>query len=191
MPPPVPDPHSLVPTSTSGLGWASQQSGELIGTCGQWPSNPQPRSTMDFIAWKLIPAGIPPQAKGGRTAQKGSPPRRIPAFRRRSGCIPAEPYPPLKREELIPCSESRATAPSHNRQVNFGASAPGARPHKTGLARPARKGRRSGSRLQFEWIASGLTAVSFWTAPRRLIAGLEGQVRSGSRRAPPRPIESE
>jgi len=36
-----------------------------------------------------------------------------------------------------------------------------------------------------------LTAVSFWTALRRLIAGLEGEVGFGSRRALPRPIESE
>ena len=31
--------------------------------------------------------------------------------------------------------------------------------------------------FSFEWIASGLTAVCFWTALRRLIAALEGPVR--------------
>jgi hypothetical protein len=33
-----------------------------------------------------------------------------------------------------------------------------------------------GSRLHFEWIASGLTVVSFWTVPRPWIAALEGPV---------------
>ena len=29
--------------------------------------------------------------------------------------------------------------------------------------------------ITFEWIAQGCTAKSFWTAPRRSIAGLEGR----------------
>ena len=45
--------------------------------------------------------------------------------------------------------------------------------------------------LRFEWIVSGLTAVCFWTVPRRPIAGLEGQVRFGFGWTLPRPIESE
>ncbi len=34
-----------------------------------------------------------------------------------------------------------------------------------------------GSRLSFEWIASGLTVVCFWTAPSHWVSGLEGPVR--------------
>jgi hypothetical protein len=35
-----------------------------------------------------------------------------------------------------------------------------------------------GSRLSFEWIANGFTAICFWTVPRRLIAALESRARS-------------
>jgi hypothetical protein len=31
--------------------------------------------------------------------------------------------------------------------------------------------------ISFEWIAQGFTAVSFWTAPWRLITGLEDRFR--------------
>ena len=48
---------------------------------------------------------------------------------------------------------------------NFGDSAPTARPQKTGAP--------VGSRLRFEWIADGCTALCFWTGTRRLIASLE------------------
>jgi hypothetical protein len=58
------------------------------------------------------------------------------------------------------------------RTKTFGASAPVARPTKNWSPDTIR-----GSRLHFEWIVSGLTAVSFWTARRRLIAALEGPAR--------------
>jgi hypothetical protein len=32
--------------------------------------------------------------------------------------------------------------------------------------------------ISFEWIAQGFTAVSFWTAPWRLITGLEDRLRA-------------
>jgi hypothetical protein len=44
--------------------------------------------------------------------------------------------------------------------LNFGASAPGSSPQKTGA--PTRIGAAA---FSFEWIVSGLTVVSFWTAP--------------------------
>jgi hypothetical protein len=45
------------------------------------------------------------------------------------------------------------------------------------------------SRLRFEWKASGLTVVSFWTVPKP--SGLEGQVRFNFGWTLPGPIESE
>jgi hypothetical protein len=42
--------------------------------------------------------------------------------------------------------------------------------------------RQTGAVFHFEWIVPGLTAVCFWTAPRRLIGGLDGHVGSGSPR---------
>ena len=42
--------------------------------------------------------------------------------------------------------------------------------------RPASADSDATAVIQFEWIVSGLTAVCFWTAPRRLIAALEGPV---------------
>ncbi len=57
----------------------------------------------------------------------------------------------------------------------FGASAPVPSPQKNWSPDSLR-----GSRLSFEWIAAGLTAVCFWTAPGRRTAAslaLEGPVR--------------
>ena len=173
--------------------WASQESGDLIGTCGQWLPQRKDKygeKNDGFIALKLMPAGYPAKQSG-----TGRPERQ-----------PALPYTSLQTAlRLHPCralssAEARMSldraaalrnAPGHNRSVNFGASAPKARPQKTGLARPAGNGQRSESRLQFEWIAPGLTAVCFWTAPRRWIAELEGRMGFGSRRTLPRPIESQ
>jgi hypothetical protein len=196
MPPLVTEQHTGA-WSTPALCWARQESGVLIGTCGQrlFHPHPQPHERYDqkndgFIALKLIPAGYPAHQSG-----TGRPERQ-----------PALPYTSLQTAlRLHPCralssaeagrsigqtEAPRNRAHRHNRSVNFGASAPEARPQKTGPARPSGNGRRSGSRLQIEWIAPGLTAESFWTVRRRLIAALEGPVRSGSRQALPDPIES-
>jgi hypothetical protein len=53
-----------------------------------------------FIALRLMPAG----GKGGGPRQ-GGPPGRISVLSRRPGCVPAEPYPPLKLVD-IPCHSS-------------------------------------------------------------------------------------
>jgi hypothetical protein len=63
----------------------------------------------------------------------------------------------------------------HFRTNPFGVSAPMASPAKTGATHSPATGRERGSRLHFEWIANGLTAVSFWAAPGRCIPGLEGR----------------
>ena len=81
--------------------------------------------------------------------------------------------------------------------TNFGASAPGPSPRKTGA--PTRIG---AAVFHFEWIASGLTEVCFWTAPRpvllklyrgggRWIAVLEDRVKFDLGWTLPGPIESE
>ena len=46
-----------------------------------------------FFAFFRMPAGASRAANGGR------PTCRLSGFRRRSGCVPAEPYPPLKHPE--------------------------------------------------------------------------------------------
>ncbi len=58
--------------------------------------------------------------------------------------------------------------------AHFGASAPGPSPPQNWSPDSIR-----GSRLHFEWIASGLTAVCFWNAPGREIPVLEGPVWFG------------
>jgi hypothetical protein len=97
MPPSVAD-HSSWRPSATGLRWASQQSSGFDWDLGSGALQP---STQEYDGFYRLKAdtgrGSPPRPKEGRTAQKGSPPCRIPAFRRRSGCIPAEPYPPRKR----------------------------------------------------------------------------------------------
>ena len=69
---------------------------------------------------------------------------------------------------------------------HFGASAPVPSPQQNWSPDSHRD-----SRLQFEWIAAGLTAVCFWNAACLLIMRLEGPVRSGRGQALPNPIESE
>jgi len=65
-----------------------------------------------FFALKLMPAGGSRKPKRDESPQKGQTrPCRIPAFRRRSGCIPAEPYPPLKRRH-IKAPQGPAQAPA-------------------------------------------------------------------------------
>jgi hypothetical protein len=51
---------------------------------------------MDFIALKQMPAEF---GQAEPRLRRG-PARRISAFRRRSGCVPAEPYPPLKQGQF-------------------------------------------------------------------------------------------
>ena len=100
---------------------------------------------------------------------------------RETGLAPVPPVSFVRRDSPSP----RSPGPRHNLGtiLLFGASAPGPSPPKTGAPTPVR-----GSRLSFEWIVPGLTAVSFWTARRRLIAALEGPVRL---RLHTGPIESE
>ena len=59
-----------------------------------------------FFAFELAPAGLagPP---------KGSPARRLPDFDRRSGCVPAEPYPPPKQPRIIQIKNALATGAKH------------------------------------------------------------------------------
>src|SRR5215213_2095814 len=52
--------------------------------------------TMDFIALEQMPAEF---GQAEPRLRRG-PARRISAFRRRSGCVPAEPYPPLKQGQF-------------------------------------------------------------------------------------------
>jgi hypothetical protein len=70
---------------------------------------------------------------------------------------------------------ARASERPHNlgTTLPFGASAPVTSPPQNWSPDSLR-----GSRLSFEWIVSGLTAVCFWTAPRSSVA-LEGPVRFG------------
>jgi hypothetical protein len=63
-------------------------------------------------------------------------------------------------------------------------------PQKTGASTLAQPEER-GSRLPFEWIVNGFTAVCFWTVPRRLIVGLESLPGSGLEKTLVDSIESE
>lgn len=184
--------RSLRGLSAAGLRWASQQSGGFDWDFGSGALQPSTQEYDGFYRLEADNGRSFPQPKGGRTAQQGSPPLPYTSLQ---AALRLHPGPILRGSEveLIPCSGSRATAPYHNRLVNFGASASVA--PKTAPARPARKGRRSGSRLRFE--ASGLTAVSFWTAPRLVPpkhwqrrtsdrgAGRRGEVRLAPGSAPP------
>jgi hypothetical protein len=162
--------------SASALCWASQESKALIGTCGQRlpdsltrlvSPNHQPRWIYRFEG---IPAGA---CRAGKFARPDLP---FIHSRRRSGCVPAEPYPPLRARPSLTarCARSKSAATDITSECNFGVSAPMARPQKTGAAhRPATAG-QAAAVLQFEWIAPGYTARSFWNASRRWIAALEG-----------------
>src|SRR5512133_263242 len=92
--------------SAAGLCWASQESGDSNGNCGHGPpwnlTQILNGENDGFIALELIPAGAPAKTKRERAAIRAARPCRLPAFRRRSGCIPAEPYPPLKRGGAYP-----------------------------------------------------------------------------------------
>jgi len=45
--------------------------------------------------------------------RRTSPTCRLQAFRRRSGCVPAEPYPPLKRPRILQIKTILTTGPEH------------------------------------------------------------------------------
>jgi hypothetical protein len=60
-----------------------------------------------FIALELTPAGAGPVATLRHRACRRS------GFRRRSGCVPAEPYPPLKQPARLQKSIRLAMAPKH------------------------------------------------------------------------------
>src|ERR1019366_3067806 len=59
-----------------------------------------------FFALKLAPAGPAEPPWSG-------PACRLPDFRRRSGCVPAEPYPPLKQPEILSVIASLTSGPTH------------------------------------------------------------------------------
>jgi hypothetical protein len=72
----------------------------------------------------------------------------------------------------------------------FGASAPGARPQKTG-ARTSLEEHRAAV-ISFEWIAQGCTEKSFWTAPWSRLGGNDGAGRPvAARMAAAGPTESQ
>jgi hypothetical protein len=66
--------------------------------------------------------------------------------------------------------EWELTAAGHHITSECGASAPMARPQKTGLP-------LDGRAAHFEWIAPGCTEKCFWTVAWRQITWLENQVR--------------
>src|ERR1017187_732873 len=65
------------------------------------------READGFCALELAPAE-PAGPRRGR-----SPACRLPDFRRRSGCVPAEPYPPLKQPEILSVIASLTSGPTH------------------------------------------------------------------------------
>ena len=65
------------------------------------------READGFCALELAPAE-PAGPRRGR-----SPACRLPDFRRRSGCVPAEPYPPLKQPEILYPATSLTSGPMH------------------------------------------------------------------------------
>jgi hypothetical protein len=75
-----------------------------------------------------------------------------------------------------PGSRYRAKNITRERTESFGASAPDARPQKTGVV--AGRKARPDSRRQLEWIVSGFTAKCFWTAAWRWITWLASRLRS-------------
>ena len=62
---------------------------------------------VDFSLYKRMPAGA------SRTAWGGRPTCRLSGSRRRSGCVPAEPYPPLKQPEMLSAASHLTRGTSH------------------------------------------------------------------------------
>jgi hypothetical protein len=87
MPPSVAD-HSSWRPSATGLRWASQQSSGFDWDLGSGALQP---STQEYDGFYRLKAdtgrGSPPGQEGGGPPRKAARPCRIPAFRRRSGCI--------------------------------------------------------------------------------------------------------
>lgn len=150
MPPRVAEEYSWrVQRRRSALGNARSPA-DLIGTCRQLP-HPCARG-IDRVDRK---SKLRLPTNGTRETGLAA------ALRFPSSAIGRAPAAPLRRH--------------HFRTNRFGVSAPMASPAKTGATHSPATGRERGSRLHFEWIANGLTAVSFWAAPGRCIPGLEGR----------------
>ncbi len=135
MPPSVTD-HTPCAHSAHGLCWASQESGDLIGTCGQWPFHGCPVKTDGendgFCALKLTPAGAsrtvtntvrPAVCQTPDGAQVASPQSLI--LRWSKASLHAG-----RRQATPSCSRRH----SSERPNDFGASAPMACPQKTGAS---------------------------------------------------------
>jgi hypothetical protein len=118
--------QSLWRHSAADPCWAGQESGGLDWDL--WPVaaitdtlTPEPKDNYGekqdgFFALKLMPAGDPANQSGTGRPERPARPCRITAFRRRSGCIPAEPYPPLKRSQ-IKAPRGLAPAPLKDRSL--------------------------------------------------------------------------
>ena len=175
-------------TSAPGRCWARQESGDLIGTCGQrrlnrcTPRCPE-NENHGFIALGLMPAGqLPPQS--------GTDPEEFPrpalpciSLPTALGSLPSVALSSADRRITQGQGQSNSTTTSPQSEHKFGASAPGASPPLTGAARTPATARETAAVFHFEWIASGFTAVCFWTALRSRwagIAALEGWLRFSS-----------
>jgi hypothetical protein len=75
--------------AVAGQNVADERSGQAFDQLGFFIAARMSKED-GFFALKLMPAGA------SRAAWEGRPTCRVSDFRRRSGCVPAEPYPPLK-----------------------------------------------------------------------------------------------
>jgi len=82
-----------VPGAGLGQEMTDQRSGNTVGELELFIA-PKIAGGMDLSLFLLMPAGA------SRAGLAADPTCRLSAFRRRSGCVPAEPYPPLKRQNL-------------------------------------------------------------------------------------------
>jgi hypothetical protein len=121
----------------------------LNGSCGQVPQGSLTPPNLGAIS------GLPKATGRGRPDWPKGP--RFPSFLREPKPLdPTSPHIASERPYLLEHPPQR-----HVRL-------------KTGAPTPVR-----GSRLSFDWIVPGFTAVCFWSARRRLIAALEGPVWTG------------
>src|SRR5258707_3797163 len=113
MPLSVPD-HSSWRLSADGLGWASQESGDSIGTCGQWLWLVDSSALFQYECLDLQ----------NRARETGL------------ALVPSCFLGSKIRDKATPRKRHRARSPRHNLGTfhNFGASAPGPNPQKTGTA---------------------------------------------------------
>ncbi len=150
MPRLVADLYPWHPSAARVCVGQSEYPGLLNGSCGQVPL----LAAIDSGAPLLYYTPYPEQNGRGRQEQ-------------------ALFAPCLLRSKKVGTHQSRATNParaapiaSERYSLLFGASAPVPSPHKNWSPDSPR-----GSRLSFEWIAAGFTAVCFWNAPSHLGAG--------------------